>query len=131
IPLVIFFSKKQKERESDITGQRLKKANKLAKKYLSEAKKNQTDQSLFYDSLARALHNYLKAKFSIETSEFSKERIQGILLDRKVSPEVSSEFISILKSCEYARYTPTTEGTIRLDYQNAVEVLSKIDKQIS
>src|SRR5690606_4456272 len=51
IPLVIFFSKKQKELESDITGQRLKKANKLAKKYLSEAKKNQTDQSLFYDSL--------------------------------------------------------------------------------
>lgn len=131
IPLVIFFSKKQKELESDITGQRLKKANKLAKKYLSEAKKNQTDQSLFYDSLERALHNYLKAKFSIETSEFSKERIHGILLDRKVSPEVSSEFISILKSCEYARYTPTTEGTIQLDYQNAVEVLSKIDKQIS
>ncbi len=131
IPLVIFIGRKQKEMESDVAGQRLKKANRLAKKYLSEAKRNQGDQKQFYDALERALHNYLKAKLSIETSEFSKERIEGILLDRKVSAEVSSEFISLLKSCEYARYTPTTEGAIQLDYEKAAEVLSKIDKQIS
>jgi hypothetical protein len=131
IPLIIFIGRKQKEMESDVAGQRLKKANRLAKKYLSEAKRNQSDQKQFYDALERALHNYLKAKLSIETSEFSKERIEGILLDRKVSTEVSSEFISLLKSCEYARYTPTTEGAIQLDYEKAAEVLSKIDKQIS
>jgi hypothetical protein len=131
IPLIIFIGRKQKEMESDVAGQRLKKANRLAKKYLSEAKRNQGDQKQFYDALERALHNYLKAKLSIETSEFSKERIEGILLDRKVSPEVSSDFIGLLKSCEYARYTPTTEGAIQLDYEKAAEVLSKIDKQIS
>jgi hypothetical protein len=131
IPLIIFIGRKQKKMESDLAGQRLKKANKLAKKYLTEAKRNQGDQKQFYDALERALHNYLKAKLSIETSEFSKERIEGILLDRKVSPEVSSEFISLLKNCEYARYTPTTEGAIQLDYEKAAEVLSKIDKQIS
>lgn len=131
IPLIIFIGRKQKEMESDVAGQRLKKANRLAKKYLSEAKRNQGDQKQFYDALERALHNYLKAKLSIETSEFSKERIEGILLDRKVSAQVSSEFISLLKNCEYARYTPTTEGAIQLDYEKAATVLSKIDKQIS
>jgi hypothetical protein len=131
IPLFIFIGRKQKELQVDVDGQRLKKANRLAKKYLSEAKKNRGDQKLFYDSLERALHNYLKAKLSIETSDFSKERIQGILLDRNVIEETSSEFINILKSCEYARYTPTTEGAIQLDYDKAVAVISNIDKQIS
>lgn len=131
IPLFIFIGKKQKHLQGDVAGQRLKKANRLAKKYLSEAKKNKGSQTHFYESLERALHNYLKAKLSIETSDFSKERIEGILLDRSVSPQASSEFINILKSCEYARYTPTTEGAIQLDYENAVEVISTIDKQIS
>lgn len=131
IPLFIFIGRKQKHLQGDIAGQRLKKANRLAKKYLSEAQKNRGDQKQFYDSLERALHNYLKAKLSIETSDFSKERMQGILMDRNVTPQTSSEFIAILKNCEYARYTPTTEGAIQLDYNNAVEVISTIDKQIA
>lgn len=131
IPLFIFIGRKQKHLQEDIAGQRLKKANRLAKKYLSEAKKNKGNQAHFYEALERALHNYLKAKLSIETSDFSKERIEGILLDRNVTPEASSEFITLLKSCEYARYTPTTEGAIQLDYDRASEVISTIDKQIT
>lgn len=130
IPIFIFVGLKRKEIENDITGQRLKKANKLAKKYLSVAKKNRGDQKLFYESLERALHNYLKAKFLIETSEFSKERIEGILLDKGVIQDSASEFIDILKSCEYARYTPTNEGAIQVDYDKSVDVISSIDKQI-
>jgi hypothetical protein len=35
-----------------------------------------------------------------------------------------------LKSCEYARYTPSSNVTIKQDYQKAIEVISSIDKQI-
>lgn len=131
IPLFIMVGRRRKAIEGDIEGQRLKKANRLAKKYLSEAKKNTGDQKLFYDSLERALHNYLKAKLSIETSDFSKERIEKLLQERGVTKETSVAFINILKSCEYARYTPTTVGEIQTDYNNAAEVISSIDKQIS
>ncbi len=131
IPLFIMVGRRRKAIESDLEGQRLKKANRLAKKYLSEAKRNTGDQKLFYDSLERALHNYLKAKLSIETSDFSKERIEKLLQERGVTAETSLVFITILKSCEYARYTPTTEGEIQTDYNNAAEVISSIDKQIS
>lgn len=130
LPIFIFIGIKRKEASQDLTNQRYKKANRLAKKYLSEARKNKSEQNLFYESLERALHNYLKAKLNIETSEFSKERIEGILLDRNVSNQTAVEFIGILKSCEYARYTPTEEGTIQLDYDKAVEVIASIDKQI-
>ncbi|PKP25482.1 MAG: BatD protein [Bacteroidetes bacterium HGW-Bacteroidetes-2] len=131
IPLFILIGKKRREFESDVEGKRLKKANRLARKYLSEAKKNSHNQKQFYESLERALHNYLKAKLSIETSEFSKERIHKFLLERKVEPQVSENFIAILKNCEYARYTPTTDGAIKQDYDKAVLVISTIDKQIA
>ncbi|MDC7994872.1 BatD family protein [Altibacter sp. HG106] len=130
IPLFILIGKKRKERRADIAGNRLRKANRLAKKYLSEAKKNLTNKAVFYESLERALHNYLRAKLSIETSEFSKERIDGLLQQRGVDEATVASFITLLKSCELARYTPTTNVAIQQDYEKAVSVLSEIDKQL-
>ncbi len=130
IPLFILVGKKRRELAGDVEGKRLKQQNRLARKYLSEAKKNSTNQKLFYESLERALHNYLKAKLSIETSEFSKDRIDNLLQARQVDAGISADFIEILKNCEYARYTPTTDGAIVQDYDKAVEVISTIDKQI-
>ena len=47
IPLFIIAGKKRKQRLSDVKGNRLRKANKLARKYLSEAKKNMGESSHF------------------------------------------------------------------------------------
>ena len=116
--------------DSDVQGNKLRKANKLAKKYLSEAKKAIGKKEAFYESLERALHNYLKAKISIETSDFSKEKIKSLLSSKNVNQEVVESFISLLTSCELARYTPATEVTIQQDYNKAAEVISQIDKQI-
>jgi hypothetical protein len=130
IPLFILIGKKRKQRLSDVQGNRLRKANKLARKYLSEAKKNMGNQVVFYDALERALHNYLKAKLIIETSDFSKEKIADLLLESSVDTLMVDEFVGLLKSCEFARYTPTSNVTIKKDYNKAVEVISAIDKQM-
>lgn len=130
IPLFIIAGKKRKQRLSDVKGKRLRKANKLARKYLSEAKKNMGDQVVFYDALERALHNYLKAKLIIETSDFSKEKIANLLSEWGVESLKVDEFVGLLKSCEFARYTPTSNVTIKKDYNKAAEVISAIDKQI-
>ncbi|MFT4848359.1 MAG: hypothetical protein ACI83B_000889 [Sediminicola sp.] len=130
IPLFIIAGKKREQRLSDVTGNRLRKANKLARKYLSEAKKNMGNQVVFYDALERALHNYLKAKLIIETSDFSKEKIADLLSEREVDRLKVDEFVGLLKSCEFARYTPTSNVTIKKDYNKAVEVISAMDKQI-
>lgn len=130
IPLFIIAGKKRKDRLADIQGNKLRKADKLARKYLSEAKKNSGNQVVFYESMERALHNYLKAKLSIETSDFSKERISKLLLEREVQPDTVTEFIGLLTSCEFARYTPTSDVTIQSDYNKAVSTITTIDKQI-
>lgn len=130
IPLAIIIRKKKDERDADVEGNRIRKADRLARKYLSEAKKNLGNKEAFYESLERALHNYLKAKLNIETSDFNKERIENLLIEREVESQVISDFISILESCELARYTPITQVTMQNDYDKAAQTISLIDKQI-
>ena len=130
IPLFIVVGKKRKERLADVEGNKLRQANKLAKKYLYEAKKNISNPVAFYESLERALHNYLKAKLNIETSEMEKGLISEMLMERKVETETVESFIGLLKSCEFARYASSSEVSVAQDYSKSVEVISNIDKQI-
>ncbi len=130
IPLFILFGKRREAKAADVTGNRRKKADKLARKYFSEAKKNLGDQQSFYESLERAMHNYLKAKLHIQTAEMSKERISEILREKNVADETSTEFIEVLKSCEFARYTPASNTAQHEDYDKAVKVISKLDKDL-
>ncbi len=130
IPLFLFFGKRRDERLSDISGNRVRKADKLARKYLSEAKKNLGNQKEFYIAMERALHNYLKAKLHIQTSDMSKDRIQRLLKEREVDDAVAIEFIALLESCEFARYTPSSTTAMQQDYDKASRVIAAIDKQL-
>lgn len=130
IPVVILWGKRRRARAGDIRGNRIRKADRLAKKYLSEAKRNLGDQKTFYISLERALHNYLKAKLHIPTSEMSKEHISDLLQSKGVNPSRITEFNKILESCEIARYTPSSKVEMNRDYENSVRTISDIDKQI-
>ena len=130
IPLAIVFGKRREAIAGDVRGNRIRKADRLARKYLSEAKRNLGDQAKFYDSLERALHNYLKAKLHIQTSEMSKERIRELLTSRGVDANTVTEFNELLKSCEFARYTPASSVAMQQDYDKAVRVISEIDKQV-
>jgi hypothetical protein len=129
ISIAIFTRKKKKEIDDDVKGSKRRKANKLARKYLATAKKNLGDQDAFYVSLERALHNYLKAKLHIETSDFSKDKIISLLADKQLSQTASADFIGLLKACEFARYTPASSDAMKQDYEKAVSVIAAIDKQ--
>lgn len=130
IPIVMIYRRKRQLDEADVLGNRLKAANRLARKYLSTAKKELGNSEGFYVALEKALHNYLKAKLKIETSEFSKEKIIDLLNDKQVDESTSDQFIELLKSCEMARYSPFTNVQMKEDYQKASEVISKMDKQL-
>lgn len=130
IPLAIIFGRKREAMANDVFGNRIRKADKLARKYLSEAKRNLGNQEKFYVSLEKALHNYLKAKLHIQTAEMSKDRIKDLLENRGANSETVSQFNALLQSCEFARYTPTSNVAMKQDYEKAVQTISEIDKQI-
>lgn len=130
IPAAIAFSKKREAIAGDVVGNRIRRANKLARKYLSKARKELGQKEAFYVALEKALHNYLKAKLKIETSEFSKEKIATLLSEKKVDEETIEGFISLLKNCEMARYSPFSNVQMQQDYDKASEVISLLDKQL-
>ena len=130
IPLFILFGKRREAIASDEIGNRIKRANKLARKYLSTAKRNLGNKEDFYIALEKALHNYLKAKLKIETSEFSKEKIANLLSERQINESTIEGFIGLLQNCEMARYSPFSEVQMQQDYKKASEVISAIDKRL-
>ena len=96
--LVIFF------KSNNITSSKLKesksrRANKLAKKYLSDARKNLENKDMFYVALEKALHNFLKSKLFIETSDYSKEKISKLLYSKDIEKESLELFIKLIENC--------------------------------
>ncbi|PWA11458.1 BatD family protein [Flavobacterium laiguense] len=130
LPLIVLFKKKKEAIDGDVFGNRVKMNNKLVKKYLSEAKKQISNKEPFYVALEKAMHNFLKAKLHIETSEMSKDNIQELLLSKKANPEVVNSFIALTENCEIARYAPSSSATIQHDFDKAVTIISELEKQI-
>ena len=130
IPIGVFVGKKNEERSNDIIGNKARKAEKLAKKYLSKAQKQLGKKEAFYEALERALHNYLKAKLGVETAEISKERITEILKGKNVEATAIHQFIEVLKNSDFARYTPFTATEMKEEFERAKAVIVQLDKQL-
>jgi len=130
IPIVILIAKRNERRNNDLVGSKSRKAEKLAKKYLSEAQKQLGKKEAFYESLERALHNYLKGKLGIETADISEEKITEILEKRSVGSKTIHEFIVVLKNSDLARYTPITNSEMKEEFERAKQVIVQLDKQL-
>jgi len=131
LPLIVLFKKKKEAIDGDVAGNRIKNNNRLAKKYLSEAKKQINNKDPFYVALEKAMHNFLKAKLHIETSEMSKSNIKELLLSRNTNPETVNEFILLTENCELARYALISSSAIQQDFDKAVQIIWDLEKQIT
>jgi hypothetical protein len=130
IPIGIIIAKNNEKRNSDVIGRKQRKAEKLAKKYLSEAQKQLGKKEAFYEALERALHNYLKAKLVVEIADISTENITKILQNRNVNKTTIEHFIDVLKASDFARYTPATNTEMKAEFERAKKVIVELDKQL-
>jgi hypothetical protein len=130
IPFLIVGKRRKEAADNDVAGNKIKRSNALAKRYLGEAKKHLGNKEPFYIALEKAMHNFLKAKLHIETSEMSKENISELLFSRNAHPTTISEFIQLTENCELARYAFSSESAIQNDYDKAVVIISDLEKQL-
>tara|TARA_B100000925_G_scaffold103265_1_gene76002 strand:- start:10695 stop:12443 length:1749 start_codon:yes stop_codon:yes gene_type:complete len=128
--LYVAYARRKQKQLGDTEGVRMRTANRMARKYLSEAKRNLNNSEEFYVALERALHNYLKAKLKMETSDFSKEKIKNILSQIGVEESLVNDFVSVLENCEFARYTPSSVKAMEQDFANTAKMITQIDKQL-
>jgi len=127
IPIGVLIARKRKKNSLDLKGNKSRIADKLAKKYLSEAKKELGNKEAFYIALEKALHNFLKASLNIETSDISKDKIAKLLTDYKVEQTVIQSFIKVLSDCDLARYAPASNLMMQEEYDRAKTLINKIN----
>tara|TARA_B110000977_G_C11088418_1_gene495713 strand:+ start:1663 stop:3444 length:1782 start_codon:yes stop_codon:yes gene_type:complete len=107
-----------------------KRAQRLAKKFLSEAKGKKADKDAFYVALEKGLQLYLKGKLKLDNADFNKENIYNIFNKKSILKETTGLLITLLEHCEAARYSPFTAVEIEADYLNAISAISQLDTQI-
>lgn len=131
--IVAFIYRKKLHENANIQLVRTKKANKVARKRLKEAysfmKHNQAEE--FHESVLRAYWGYLSDKLNIPVADLNREKASDTLVKRGVGPEVIADFISLLDTCEFARYAPSSAGgTLNELYSKAAALMGKLEKQI-
>lgn len=130
LPLILMVKKYFDVRNADILGSKARGANRLAKKYLSEAKKQLSDSTVFYIALEKALHNFIKSKLRIENQELNKSRIKELLAKDSVNLVDIDDFKALLEQCEMARYAPVNSSSSNAVYKRAIDIITRIDKQL-
>ncbi len=139
IPLVLFiaafvFNRQRIKANADIARVKNRTATKMARKRLKLAatalKSHNGEQ--FYDEVLKALWGYMSYKLNIDKAELNRDNISEILQRKNVSEDLMKDFISLLDTCEYARYAPGSNSDNEMEkvYARSIEVITKLDKNI-
>jgi len=108
----------------DVAYEQQKKNKNLATKFLKEAKKSIGDKETFYARLEKALHNFLKARLQIDTTEMTRQNIQNKLLENGVNQDKINQLTDLLNRCDMARYAPTTTTKMEQDFADAEHLMN-------
>lgn len=106
--VIIYIYAKQVKLSADVTGMKMAKANKVARRRLKEAKKFMDSQSYekFYAEILRALWGYIGDKLAMPASQLTRQNISDTLRDNNTPEEIITRLIAVIDDCEMARYTP-------------------------
>lgn len=130
--LVIFFIiyRKQMKLNADIALMRNKKANKVAKRRLKQAESflKKGEKENFYNEVLRALWGYFSDKLSIPGANLTKSNIELELSNYGVDEDLIKKFMTILDTCEFARYAPV-EASAGMDeiYRQTSDAIGKME----
>lgn len=135
IPMLIFIVcfilyRKQIKENADVIRLKTKQANKVAVKRLKLAGKylqaHQKEQ--FYEEVLRATWGYLSDKLVIPVANLNRDNIENELIRYGASSELISKFISILDTCEFARYAPVESDTAMDNlYKDTVDAIGEME----
>jgi hypothetical protein len=130
---LVFFQQKRIRENANIALMRNRKASKMARERLKAAslcvKTNNKDE--FFDALMRAFWGYLSDKLTLPVSELNRDNAKATLSRYNVDETTIEEFISLIDTCEMARFAPAAVSEpISELYLKAENLMSTFEKQI-
>lgn len=129
---VIWYGRVIAKKNANVTGLKISRANRVAKKRLKIAEKylQAKDAEHFYEETLKALWGYLSDKLAIPASQLMRSTIAQELTDRGAPEEICNSIIEILDICEMARYTPSSGDKQQIEsvFANATETINDLEK---
>ena len=129
----LIYLKRREKILGNVTLVRNRKAQKIARKRLTDAKKflDEKKKEEFYTEISRALWGYIADKLGIPPSDLSIDLVRSSLENRKTDGEMITRFITTIEMCEFVRFAPAT-NSVQMDqvYKETVELISTIEEQL-
>lgn len=134
-PLLLLLSflvhRRREQRLGDHEGQRRRGADKVAKQRLAAAAAalEKNDRNAFHDALGKALEGYFTDKFNLGVAEVTETSIREKLgiLDGGRTAEA---YIALINDAQMARFAPLETKPQRQAYDEAAEIISRIEHQL-
>lgn len=127
---VIAVSEKWMKGRADVVGMKKRTASKQALRCLKKAQEILLGKTKgdFYAAISQALVGFVSAKFNLETSEVSNEKIRALLLEKGIEEQQVDEFIKLLDECQYAQYAPGETVSREALYAQAEQLIGKVER---
>lgn len=119
--------------ESDQARLRHRKANKVALRRLSQARKylQQRDSKAFYGEVSQAVWGYLCDKLGIPFAELTRKRAEDSLRAQQLNGQLPERLFGLLDHCEVALYAGGGgQAQMTETYNDALKVISELDEKL-
>ena len=129
---LLFIRRRKEAMASNVKLIRSQRANKVAMKRLSAAKKYLTsnEREKFLDEMFRALWGFISDKLQIPVSDLSKENVAQVLLSKKVPDGLVLQFTDTVDSCEFARFAGGMADNNETIYKKGLETITQLENAI-
>jgi hypothetical protein len=125
--IVLFLRREHIRRNSDLIQVRNRKAGKVAVKRLHNAaiclKNDKIDN--FYEEILKSIWGYLSDKLNIPVSDLTRTNALMVLSENGIDEQLLNSLVSILDTCEYARYAPSSSETGASDIYDKASLFIK------
>jgi len=129
---LIIIRKESIRRNADINAVRNRRARKIAEKRLMNASRlMNTQEEGFHEEILKALWGYLTDKLGINTSDLSRDVINGKLKSLSVPDRIMDDLWKIMDDCELARYGAGSSGEKHEIYNSTIKIISELQEIIS
>jgi hypothetical protein len=111
---------------------RSQRANKIAMKRLSAAKKflSTNEKEKFLDEMFRALWGFISDKLQIPVSDLSKESAMIALQNKDVPEPLINQFAETIDSCEFARFAGGMADSNESIYNKGIDIITSLESAI-
>lgn len=137
VPMLAFigllvWKRRDEELSKDLVQLKRRKANKIALKRLSTARKLLQDKKhvAFYEEVSKAIWLYLSDKLNIPLSVLSREAALEAMTQRQVPETLQQQTTYVVDDCAVSLYAPSGSSSSQMNktYEQAIDVISKLEE---